>query len=519
MTAAYPELDATALRSAILKGERSVRQTILEVFERIDALDPALKIFLNTQRAAALARAAELDQDLAAGESPGALFGVPVALKGNMCLKGVETNCGSKILAGYRPPYTATFVQRLLDEGAIVVGMTNMDEFAMGSSSENSAFFATRNPWDPARAPGGSSSGSAVAVAAGIVPLALGSDTGGSVRQPAALCGIYGFKPTYGRISRYGLVAFGSSLDQVSPFARSVRDLELAMGVLSGADANDATCFDEPPLRREEPDDPKSLAGLRVGVPKEYFPDVLAHGVRERCEAALQRMSDLGAEIVDVRLPHTGYAIPTYYVVATAEASSNLARYDGVRYGLRSGGEGSLQEMFARTRDHGFGAEVKRRILLGTYVLSAGYYDAWYGRALKVRALLRRDFEQAFEKVDVVVGPTSPTPAFKLGEKSGDPVAMYLCDILTTPVSLAGIPGLSVPVGFVEEGGKKLPVGMQIAGPWKGDARVLRVARAYEAATEYAKAAPPMAALLPPRNPAATKTGTTSETATRGGRA
>ncbi len=516
---ALHELDATALRNSIQKGERSVRETILETFARVDALDPPLHMFLNTQRGEALSRAAELDQRLAAGERPGPLFGVPVALKANMCLAGVETNCGSRILGGYRPPYTATFVQRLLDAGAIVVGMTNMDEFAMGSSSENSAFGPTRNPWDPSRTPGGSSSGSAVAVAAGIVPIALGSDTGGSVRQPAALCGIYGFKPTYGRVSRYGLVAFGSSLDQVSPFARSVRDIELAMAVLSGADENDSTCFDEPPLQPEQPADPGSLAGIRIGVPKEYFPAVLAGGVRERCEAALARLSELGAELVEVSLPHTDYAIPTYYVVATAEASSNLARYDGVRYGLRVEGDGSLQGMFAATREKGFGPEVKRRILLGTYVLSAGYYDAWYGRALKVRALLARDFERVFEKVDVVVGPTSPTAAFKLGEKADDPVAMYLCDILTTPVSLAGIPGLSVPVGFVEEGGKKLPVGMQIAGPWKGDARVLRVARAYEIGSEYHKAAPPMATLAPPRNPAAAKNASTGEGATRGARA
>ncbi|MFN0007742.1 MAG: Asp-tRNA(Asn)/Glu-tRNA(Gln) amidotransferase subunit GatA [Planctomycetota bacterium] len=523
MTAVH-ELDATALRNSILTGERSVRDTIQETFARIDAVDPSLHVFLNTLRKSAMARATELDQSLAQGERPGALFGVPVALKANMCLAGVETNCGSKILVHYMPPYTATFVQRLIDAGAIVVGMTNMDEFAMGSSSENSAFGPTRNPWDPARTPGGSSSGSAVAVAAGIVPIALGSDTGGSVRQPAALCGIYGFKPTYGRVSRYGLVAFGSSLDQVSPFARSVRDLELAMAVLSGADENDSTCLDEPPVAPEEPADPASLAGIRVGVPKEYFPAVLSGGVRERCEAAIARLETLGAEIVPVSLPHTDYAIPTYYVVATAEASSNLARYDGVRYGPRADGDGSLQGMFAATREAGFGPEVKRRILLGTYVLSAGYYDAWYGRALKVRSLLARDFERAFETVDVIVGPTSPTAAFKLGEKVDDPVAMYLCDILTTPVSLAGIPGLSVPIGFVEEGGRKLPVGMQIAGPFKADARVLRVARAYEAATEWSKAAPPISALTPPRAPDGARAGKAEgvlppESATRGGRA
>jgi aspartyl-tRNA(Asn)/glutamyl-tRNA(Gln) amidotransferase subunit A len=520
---AVHELDATGLRNSILKGERTAREAILETFERIDALDPALHVFLNTQRNAALARAVELDQSLAKGERPGPFFGVPVALKANMCLEGVETNCGSRILTGYRPPYTATFVQRLVDAGAIVVGMTNMDEFAMGSSSENSAFGPTRNPWDPARSPGGSSSGSAVAVAAGMVPIALGSDTGGSVRQPAALCGIYGFKPTYGRVSRYGLIAFGSSLDQVSPFARSVRDLELALGVLSGADADDSTCFDEPPVQPEAPADPASLEGIRVGVPKEYFPAVLSRGVRERCETALARLEDLGAELVPVSLPHTDYAIPTYYVVATAEASSNLARYDGVRYGPRAEGDGSLQGMFAATRQAGFGAEVKRRILLGTYVLSAGYYDAWYGRALKVRALLARDFEEAFADVDVIAGPTSPTPAFKLGEKVDDPVAMYLCDILTTPTSLAGLPGISVPIGFVEESGRKLPVGLQIVGPWKADARVLRVARAYELATEYSKAAPPLATMVPPRAGSKAKRGGSDkaippEGATRGGK-
>jgi len=492
----YAELDAGALRNSILKGERSVREAMREALARIDALDPALHAFLSVHRAQALERAVELDRALGAGERPGALFGVPVALKANMCLEGREVNCGSRILAGWRPPYTATFVQRLLDAGAVVLGMTNMDEFAMGSSSENSAFGPTRNPWDPARTPGGSSAGSAVAVASGMVPIALGSDTGGSVRQPAALTGIYGLKPTYGRVSRYGLVAFGSSLDQVSPFARSVRDLETVMAAISGRDAHDATCLDEGPLAPEEPGDPPRLAGLKVGVPREHFGEGLEGGVRGACEAALAVLERLGATLVPVSLPHTGYAIPTYYVVATAEASSNLARYDGVRYGLRAhgaDGDGSLQGMFAATRAKGFGAEVKRRILLGTYVLSAGYYEAWYGRALKVRALLRADFEQAFGQVDVIAGPTSPVPAFPLGEKTDDPVAMYLCDVLTVPVSLAGIPGLSVPCGFVEEGGTRLPVGLQLVGPSRGDARVLRVARAFEAATGFSRARPPLA--------------------------
>jgi len=484
----YTDLDAVALRESIVRGERTARRTIEECFARIEALDSKLHVFLNTDRERALSRADELDRERARGEEPGLLFGVPVALKANMCVEGFESNCASRILAGYKAPYTATFVQRLLDAGAIPVGMTNMDEFAMGSSSENSAFGPTRNPWDTARTPGGSSSGSAVAVAAGMTPIALGSDTGGSVRQPAALCGIFGFKPTYGRVSRYGLIAFGSSLDQVSPFARSVRDLELVTSVISGADLNDSTCLDEPSLSVEHGD----VKGLRIGVPKEYFPSVLQGDVRTRSEAALAQLKALGAELVPVSLPHTDYAISTYYVVATAEASSNLARYEGVRFGARAEGSGSLQSMFAATREAGFGPEVKRRIFLGTYVLSAGYYDAWYGRALKVRTLLRRDFEVAFEHCDVIAGPTSPEAAFKLGAKSDDPVAMYLSDILTVPVSLAGLPAVSVPCGTVAIDGQKLPVGLQIVGPHRGDARVLRVARAFEAATSHANERAPL---------------------------
>jgi len=486
----YAELDATALAAEHAAGARRVTDTTEAALAALARLEPRLNAFLVVLADRARARAAELERERAAGATPGALHGVPVALKANMCLAGVEANCGSRILAGYKPPYTATFVQRLLDAGAVVIGMTNMDEFAMGSSSENSAFGPTHNPWDLARTPGGSSSGSAAAVASGIVPLALGSDTGGSVRQPAALCNLAGFKPTYGRVSRYGLVAFGSSLDQVSPFARSVRDLELALSVIAGHDERDSTSLPEPAPIPEH--DGARLDGLRVGVPKEYFPEVLSGGVRRASEAALATLRGLGAELVPVALPHTELAIPTYYVVATAEASSNLARYDGVRYGARSAGDGSLQGMYAATRAAAFGAEVKRRILLGTYVLSAGYYDAWYGRALKVRTLLRRDFEQAFEQVDVLAGPTSPTAAFRLGEKAGDPVAMYLSDILTVPVSLAGLPAVSVPCGFVDEDGTRLPIGLQLAGPARADARVLRVARCFESATDFARQRAPL---------------------------
>jgi aspartyl-tRNA(Asn)/glutamyl-tRNA(Gln) amidotransferase subunit A len=484
-------LDATELLERLRAGELGARESIEAAFERIERHDGALGAFLETSRGEALARADELDRSRARGGEVGPLFGVPVALKSNMCLEGREASCGSRILAGYRPPYTATFVQRLLDAGAVPVGMTNMDEFAMGSSGENSAFVPARNPWDLERTPGGSSSGSAAAVCASLVPLALGSDTGGSVRQPAALCGISGFKPTYGRVSRYGLIAFGSSLDQVSPLARSVRDLELVMSVISGVDPLDSTCQPLPPL---EPLAPRQdLRGMRIGVPVEYFPDTLDRAVRARVEEATLELARLGAEPVEVRLPHTEHGIPTYYVVATAEASSNLARYDGVRYGLRVEVDGTLQGMFAATREKGFGAEVKRRILLGTYVLSSGYYDAWYSHALKVRALLLRDFEQAFETVDAIVCPTSPTPAFRLGEKTEDPVAMYLSDVMTVPTSLAGLPAVSVPCGFVPGGAGELPVGMQIIGPAMADAAVLAMARAYQEATAHHRRLPPLA--------------------------
>ncbi|MCC6406138.1 MAG: Asp-tRNA(Asn)/Glu-tRNA(Gln) amidotransferase subunit GatA [Planctomycetes bacterium] len=478
----YAKLDATALRDAVVSKRTTAAAVVEAALARIAALDPRLCAFSSVLAESARERAKELDFALARGEPAGALCGVPFALKSNMCLEGVEAHCGSKILAGYRPPYTAPFVQRLLDEGAIVVGTTHMDEFAMGSSGENSAYAVAKNPWDPARTPGGSSSGSCAAVAARMVTFSLGSDTGGSVRQPAALCGIVGFKPTYGRVTRYGLVAFGSSLDQVSPFTRSCRDMELVMSVISGADEHDSTCLPHPPI---DPDRSDSVRGLRLGVPKEYFAGGLDADVRARVEAAIQQLVALGATTVPIELPHTEYAIPTYYVVATAEASSNLARYDGIRYGVRKPGDGSLQGMIAATREAGFGPEVKRRILLGTYVLSSGYYDAWYVRALKVRRLIRNDFDAAFERVDLIVCPTSPTAAFELGEKSDDPVAMYLSDVMTVPTSLAGLPAVSVPCGKVSQGGKALPVGLQIIGPSLADARVLRAARVFETATKH----------------------------------
>ncbi len=478
-----PERDATHLVQAILAGELSAEEATQESLAAIDARDGDLHAFLHVDQEGALARARELDRKRAAGEEPGPLFGVPLALKANLCLAGQPVSCGSRILEGWRAPYTGTAVERLLDAGAVVVGLTNMDEFAMGSSTENSAYGPTQNPWDVTRTPGGSSGGSAAAVAAGLVPLALGSDTGGSVRQPAALCGVSGFKPTYGRVSRYGLVAFGSSLDQISPLARSVRDLELVSAVISGADACDATCAEEPPLARSPalPD----LTRLRVGVAPELFPDALEDSSRQCAEAALEFFREAGAEIREVSLPYVPHALPTYYVVATAEASSNLARFDGVRYGARTAGDGSLAGMISATREAGFGEEVKRRILLGTFVLSAGYAEEWYGRALRARRRLAREFEQAFEEVDVLVGPTTPGPAFRLGERTADPLAMYAADLLTVPANLAGLPAASVPCGFVSENGVRLPVGLQIMGAPMQDELVLGVARAYQEATDH----------------------------------
>ncbi len=468
--------DATELGAQLRSGERSVVETVQACLAAIDSRDGELRAFAHLERERALARAASLDESRRSGAPLGPLFGVPVALKSNLCWEGAVTDCGSRILAGYRAPYTATCVQRLLDAGAVPLGTTHMDEFAMGSSGENSAYACSKNPWDPTRTAGGSSSGSAVAVAAGFVPLALGSDTGGSVRQPASHTGTVGFKPTYGRVSRYGLVAFGSSLDQVSPLASSVRDIELTLEVLAGPDPLDATSS---PGRFERERD-FSLEGVRIGRPREYFPEDLDGEIRARIESGLQGLVELGAEIVELSLPHTEVAIPTYYVVATAEASSNLARFDGVRYGQRTPGDGSLVGMYRATRQAGFGDEVKRRILLGTYVLSSGYYDAWYGRASKVRELLRRDFDRAFEEVDLVCGPTSASAAFPLGEKADDPVSMYLSDLLTVPASLAGLPAVSLPAGLVNGGGSALPVGLQLTGPRGEDARVLAAARLLE---------------------------------------
>ncbi len=483
------DLTAHEAHELLLRGEITSVELTQAVLDRIVEIDNEIKAYLTLTPEAALERAREVDTLLAVkrrdGEEPSPLLGVPMAVKDVLCTEGIETTCGSKILEGFIPPYSATVVERLIEAGAIILGKTNTDEFAMGSSTENSGFFTTHNPWDTSRVPGGSSGGSAAAVASGEAIFALGTDTGGSVRQPASLCGVVGLKPTYGRVSRYGLIAFASSLDQIGPLTRDVTDCALVLGVIAGHDPKDSTSLDLPtPNYREAllPD----IKGVRIGVPEEYFVEGVESEVAEVVHAAIDVLADLGAEMVEVSLPHTEYALPSYYLIAPAEASANLARYDGVKYGLSCSEANDIWEDYRRTREAGFGPEVKRRIMLGAYALSAGYYDAYYLKAQKVRTLIKKDFDQAFSKCDVLVGATSPTVAFKIGERVEDPLQMYLSDIFTLSQPLAGIPGISIPCGFA--GG--LPVGLQIIGPALGEETVLRVAYAYEQATEWHKMRP-----------------------------
>lgn len=473
-------LTVVSLRKLIASRETSAVEVCRSALDRIEQLFE-LNAFITITAESALADAERIDRAAEKGEPLPKLAGAIVAVKDNMVVRGVRTTAGSRILHNYRPPYTATVVSRLQAAGAIIIGKTNLDEFAMGSSTENSAYEAVKNPWDPTRVPGGSSGGSAVAVAAGMAIGALGSDTGGSIRQPASLCGVVGLKPTYGRVSRYGLIAFGSSLDQIGPFANSVEDAAALLGVIAGRDENDSTSSNV------EVDDYQSairgdVRGLRVGVPREYYGEGLDSEVKEKTEAAIKRFEELGAKVVDVSLPHTEYAVPVYYLIATAEASSNLARYDGVRYGFRTEEAATLKEMYSRTREQGFGAEVKRRIMLGTYALSAGYYDAYYGKAQKVRALIERDFQNAFASCDVIATPTAPTPAFKLGEKTNNPLEMYLSDIFTITANLAGVPGISLPCGLSSNG---LPIGVQLIGRQFDEATLLRAAHNLEQALGF----------------------------------
>ena len=487
---------ASATQADVSSGRRSAVEVCREAIARIEGASH-LNAFNHVIAERALERAHAIDRRRIAGHTLGPLAGVPVVLKDNLCMRGVRTTASSRILDTFVPPYDATVVERLESADAVIVAKANCDEFAMGSSNENSAYGPVRNPWALDRTPGGSSGGSAAAVAARCVPLALGSDTGGSIRQPASFCGIVGLKPTYGRVSRYGLLAFASSLDQIGPLTRTVSDAALALSAIAGADPLDATSAAEP-VSDFTAALTGSAQGIRVGVPRAFVSDGVDEGVRQPFLTALEVLRGGGATLVDVDLPHARYAIPAYYIVCTAEASSNLARYDGVKYGYRAGAAGadmSLGTMYSTTRDGGFGAEAKRRIMLGTYVLSAGYYDAFYLKAQQVRTLLRRDYEQALASVDVIAMPTSPIPPFRLGEKTDDPLQMYLADIFTVSVNLAGLPGISVPCGFADvagpAGAARLPIGLQLIGRMFDEATLLRTADAYERLTSWHDAAPP----------------------------
>ncbi len=484
------QLTISELAAKLAKGEASSRAATQACLDRIQRVDGQIKAFLSCDAADALAQADAADQALASGQTHAQrpLLGIPVGVKDVIAVKGQPLNCASKILGRFISPYDATVIEKMRAAGAVVFGRLNMDEFAMGSSTENSAFQVTHNPWDTTRIPGGSSGGSGAAVAADECITALGSDTGGSIRQPAALCGCVGLKPSYGRVSRYGLVAYASSLDQVGCFTKDVRDAATVLEVLSGVDGRDSSSVPQP-VPHFAAALTGDIKGLKLGVPKEYMVGGLHGEVKQAIDAAVKQLGKLGAEVLEISLPHTDYAIATYYIVATAEASANLARFDGIRYGARVEGADPT-ELYSKTRGAGFGAEVKRRIILGTYVLSSGYYDAYYLRAQKVRTLIRNDFLKAFEKVDAIVTPTTPTAACKIGEKTEDPLQMYLMDIFTISANLAGICGLSVPCGFTES--PKLPIGLQLLGKPFGEETILRVAHAYEQSTPWHKERPPL---------------------------
>lgn len=474
------EYSVSALKKMLQNKKVSSREVTEAFLDRIEIIDGKVQAYITKTAEEALKKADEIDSKRQKGEELPSLAGIPMALKDNLCTKDIKTTCASKNLYNFKPPYSATVVEKLEKNGAVMLGKLNMDEFAMGSSCENSRFFSTRNPWDLERVPGGSSGGSAAAVAAREASYTLGSDTGGSIRQPASFCGVVGLKPTYGRVSRYGLVAFASSLDQIGPFANTVEDVALVLQAIAGHDPMDSTSVDIP-----VPDYSEALQGdikgMKIGIPREYFPDELSSDVKDVVQKGIKKLEDLGAIVEECSMPHTEYALPTYYIVAPAEASSNLARYDGVRYGYRDKDAKNVLEMFMKTRNEGFGEEVKRRIMIGTYALSSGYYDAYYLKALKVRTLIRRDFESAFEKYDCLVSPTSPSVAFKLGDRVDDPLAMYLSDLFTVPANMAGIPAISLPCGFSEG----LPVGMQIMGKAFAEETILKVAHAFEKNSDF----------------------------------
>ena len=474
------------LHQMLHNKEIKVQDLVDESYNRIQEVDDQVKAFLTLDEENARQTAKELDEKIGVEDELGLLFGMPIGVKDNIVTKGLRTTCASKLLENFEPVHNATVVEKLNEAQAVKIGKLNMDEFAMGSSNENSGFFNTRNPWNTDYVPGGSSGGSAAAVAAGEVPFALGSDTGGSIRQPASFCGVVGLKPTYGRVSRFGLVAFASSLDQIGPITRNVEDNAYLLQVISGHDKMDSTSANV-----EVPDYLSALTGdvkgLKIAVPKEYLAEGVNEEVRTSVLEALKVLENMGATWEEVSLPHSKYAVATYYLLASSEASSNLARFDGVRYGVRSENADNMIDMFKKSRSEGFGDEVKRRIMLGTFALSSGYYDAYYKKAQKVRTLIKNDFEKVFEDYDVIIGPTSPTPAFKIGENIDDPLTMYANDILTIPVNLAGVPGISVPCGFSSN---NLPIGLQIIGKHFDESTVYRVAHAYEQATDYHKAKP-----------------------------
>ncbi len=484
MSNEFYRLGIVELSDLLRRREVSVNEVVESIIKRIGDVEPKIRAYLTLNHDGAIERAAEC-QELIDKGFDSLLIGIPIAIKDNICTEGLRTTCASRILQNFIPPYESTVTRRLIDKGYILIGKTNLDEFAMGSSTENSAFFVTNNPWDMERIPGGSSGGSAAAVAADECIAALGSDTGGSIRQPAALCGVVGLKPTYGRVSRYGLIAFASSLDQIGPITKNVRDAALLLNIISGHDPMDSTSV---PV--EVPDFTasigKDIKGIKVGIPGEYFIEGMDREVQESVRIAIKLIESLGAIPVEISLPHTEYAVATYYVLATSEASSNLARYDGVKYGFRATGK-DLLDMYMNTRAEGFGPEVKRRILLGTYALSSGYYEAYYRKAQQVRTLIKRDFDEAFKKVDAILTPTTPTPAFRIGEKVSDPLQMYLSDIFTISANLAGVPAISIPCGFTSEG---LPVGLQIIGKPFDEEMILRIAHAYEQSTDWHKRKP-----------------------------
>ncbi|MBI4185916.1 MAG: Asp-tRNA(Asn)/Glu-tRNA(Gln) amidotransferase subunit GatA [Chloroflexi bacterium] len=495
MSIEYDRLTIYEASSLLRSGEISAVELTRACLERIRQVEPRVHALVTVTEEMALSQAQKADRLIAAGDAD-PLTGIPALIKDNICTRGVRTTCSSKMLENFVPPYDATVVERLGQRGAVIVGKTNMDEFAMGSSTENSALFVTNNPWDLSRVPGGSSGGSAAAVAAGEAFYALGSDTGGSIRQPAGFCNVTGLKPTYGRVSRYGLVAFASSLDQIGPLTRDVTDCALVLSAIAGYDTRDSTSIPYP-----TPDYPSCLvadiSGLTIGVPKEYFVQGMQAEVEQAVRAAISKLEELGAKVEwEVSLPHTPYALAAYYIIAPSEASANLARYDGVKYGFSYRDAGSMWEAMEKTRQHGFGPEVKRRIMLGTYALSAGYYDAWYVKAQKVRTLLRQEFDQAFARFDALVTPTSPSVPFKIGEKTDDPLQMYLSDVFTIPVNIAGLPAISIPAGFaaglpaVAKAKAGLPIGMQLIGKPFAEDTLLKIAHAYQQATDWHKKRP-----------------------------